>query len=239
MTKLYPIRSLGRSAESLPELLDQGPILVFKNGSGVDHEPPIHDPADHGRIPSSQGCRQFFGLSDERQSNRGHLPCRECTTADFRRDRQRIGFNASARELPPPRIDALRQRLGRPAEGIENRHFLASVSTYVRRKRCFECHERKSAEPQRPGQGVLAGLSHEVGAPHDRASLRSPQGLVGRKAHDVSTAFDRLGDRRLPGDAYLGQVEQGAAAEVFDERNAGFLRQNGKVWERGRSTNPT
>ena len=68
-------------------------------------------------------------------------------------------------------------------------------------------------------------LRDQVLAPDDQPGLRAAEQFVAAEGDDVRAIEQRLAHRRFGGQAPAGQVQQAAAAEVFEQRQAMLVRQ--------------
>ena len=87
------------------------------------------------------------------------------------------------------------------------------------RERALQRRKRQLVRPQRALQWMPPQPLDEVGAPDDDARLGAAEELVAREADEVGTG----GDARRGG-GLVAHVEEGARAEVVDERERGSLR---------------
>src|SRR5438128_6864394 len=63
------------------------------------------------------------------------------------------------------------------------------------------------------------------GAPNGKTGLRTTQKLVAAERDDIGARGDGLGDRLLAREAEARGVDEGAAAEVVDERDPALVRE--------------
>ena len=117
--------------------------------------------------------------------------------------RQRGDLVARARQQPQrrqPRGEAV-------GIGIEAQHRL-------------ERGEADLVEAQGPLQRVLRQRRDQIGAADDEAGLRPAEQLVAAEGDEIGAGLERLGDGRLVRQAPAVEIDQRAAAEILDQRQA-------------------
>ena len=116
-----------------------------------------------------------------------------------------------------------------------------AVRVAVEAQRRLERGDADLVEPHGALHRVAADARDELAAADDEAGLRAAEQLVAREGDEVGALGDRLGDGRLARQAVGGEVDEGAGAEVVDERHAvvmGDPRQFGRRHRLGEALDP-
>src|SRR5207249_6067860 len=85
--------------------------------------------------------------------------------------------------------------------------------------------DRELVRTHRAHERVRTQRGDGRGTPNGETGLRSTEQLVAAEGDDVGTRRDRLGDRFLAREAEARGVDERAAAEIVDERDAALVRE--------------
>ena len=83
--------------------------------------------------------------------------------------------------------------------------------------------------------GFFASARDQLGAADDKPGLRPAEQLVAAERHQIGAGLQRLGDGRLVRQAPAFEIDQRAAAEILDKRQAALARQLRQPRRRHRS----
>ena len=119
-----------------------------------------------------------------------------------------IGAPAQMRRGSPPACDRSEYRSRRRSFAVERSVAPSAASVIL---------STRSA----PQQRIVAQARDEIRAPDDDTGLRAAEQLVARERYETDAVGKRLLHRALVLRAVLREIDERAAAEVFDDRDAG------------------
>ena len=138
-------------------------------------------------------------------TTRARAPCPRSAARDARQHALRLLLDVCGAAREP----AQRRQLALQALGIR-----------VELQDRFERGERHLVDAQRALHRILADARDELLAPDDEARLRAAEELVAAERDDVRAVRERFARRRLVRQAVVLEIDEHAAAEIDDERQA-------------------
>ena len=141
-------------------------------------------------------------------------PARARRRRRTRRSRRRSRRASTRHRLAPARAVRRRVAASMRKSGIRSREPSSRWSSQRRAER----GERHLFDAQRAQQRIVAQPRDEMRSPHDDAGLRTAEQLVAGERDEPDAVGKRLPHRALVRHAVLREVDERAAAEIFDDR---------------------